>query len=128
MRTPPNGTSADKAFDELLGHVLRVGTILSGLIVLAGAVVYLARHGSATPQWQVFRGEPTDLSSIRGVVGDVRRGSGRGIIQFGVLALIATPVARVVFSVAQFVRQRDWMYVAITLAVLSLLTYSLLIS
>lgn len=128
MTTPHRGPMDDKAFDVLLGHVLRFGTVFSGLIVFAGAVVYLARHGAAAPELHVFRGEPADLSSIRGVIEDVRQGSGRGIIQLGVLALIATPVVRVLFSVVEFVRERDWTYVAITLVVLGLLSYSLLIS
>lgn len=51
---------------------------------------------------------------------------GRGLIQFGLLLLIATPIARVIFSIAGFARQRDWLYVAITLVVLTLLSYSLL--
>ena len=128
MTSPRRSALDDKAFDVLLGHVLRFGTVLSGLIVLAGAVVYLSRHGSAAPELHVFHGESADLSSIRGVLADVSQGSGRGIIQLGVLALIATPVVRVLFSVVQFVRERDWTYVAITLVVLGLLSYSLLIS
>ncbi len=51
---------------------------------------------------------------------------GRGLIQFGLLLLIATPIARVAFSVVAFLHQRDWTYVAVTLIVLSLLFYSLL--
>jgi uncharacterized membrane protein len=39
--------------------------------------------------------------------------------------LIATPVARVVFSVIAFGMQRDWVYVAITLTVLGLLCFGL---
>ena len=52
---------------------------------------------------------------------------GRGIIQLGLLLLIATPVARVVFSVIGFVRQRDFVYVVLTLIVLAVLLYSLFI-
>jgi uncharacterized membrane protein len=48
-----------------------------------------------------------------------------GLIQLGLLLLIATPVARVVFSVAGFAIERDWMYVVITLLVLLTLLYSL---
>ena len=44
----------------------------------------------------------------------------------GLLFLVATPIARVVFSVVGFIRQRDWLYVTITVAVLALLGYSLL--
>ncbi len=48
-----------------------------------------------------------------------------GLIQFGLLLLIATPVARVLFSVLGFALERDWMYVMITLLVLALLIYTL---
>ena len=41
------------------------------------------------------------------------------------LLLIATPVARVVFSVYVFARQRDRLYIAVTLVVLALLLFSL---
>jgi uncharacterized membrane protein len=41
------------------------------------------------------------------------------------LLLIATPVARVLFSVLGFGLERDWMYVVITLLVLALLVYTL---
>ena len=47
------------------------------------------------------------------------------LIQFGLLLLIATPVARVMFSVLGFALERDWMYVVITLLVLALLIYTL---
>jgi uncharacterized membrane protein len=47
-------------------------------------------------------------------------------VQLGLLLLIATPIGRVVFSVAGFARQRDWLYVGITLVVLALLAYSLI--
>jgi uncharacterized membrane protein len=47
------------------------------------------------------------------------------IIQLGLLILIATPVARVAFSVFAFAQERDWLYVVVTLIVLGLLLYSL---
>jgi uncharacterized membrane protein len=54
--------------------------------------------------------------------------SGRGLVQLGLLFLIATPIARVVFSIVGFMRQRDRLYVGVTAAVLALLAYSLLAS
>ena len=50
---------------------------------------------------------------------------GQAIIQFGLLLLIATPVARVAFSAVGFAIERDSMYVVITLIVLAILLYSL---
>ena len=115
----------DKAFDTVLGNVLRAGVLLAATVVLCGGVVYLLRHGHDVPDYRVFRGEPSDLRSVSGIVSDARLSSGRGLIQLGLLLLIATPIARVVFSVAGFLKQRNWMYVAITLIVLMLLAYSL---
>jgi uncharacterized membrane protein len=43
----------------------------------------------------------------------------------GILILIATPVARVAFSVFAFAEERDRMYVIVTLIVLALLLFSL---
>ena len=42
-------------------------------------------------------------------------------MQLGLLLLIATPIARVVFSIFGFMRQRDWLYVGVTATVLALL-------
>jgi uncharacterized membrane protein len=72
----------------------------------------------------VFRGEPGDLQSVTGIIADAKAFDGRGLIQLGVLVLIATPIARVAFSVIGFARQRDWLYVVMTLVVLVLLVYS----
>ena len=48
-----------------------------------------------------------------------------GIIQLGLLILIATPVARVAFSVVAFALERDRLYVVVTLIVLAVLVFSL---
>ncbi len=53
-------------------------------------------------------------------------GRGQGLIQLGLLLLIATPIARVALSVVGFAIERDRMYVAFTLIVLAILLYSLL--
>ena len=115
----------DENLDTLLGHVLRAGVLLSAAVVACGGIVYLLGHGHVTPGYSVFRGEPADLRSVTGIIADARSWSGRGLIQLGVLLLIATPIARVAFSVAGFLRQRDWLYVLITLVVLILLAYNL---
>jgi uncharacterized membrane protein len=73
-----------------------------------------------------FRGQPPELTSVAGVVRGVRALDPRAVIQLGLLLLIATPVARVAFSLVAFLRQRDRTYVVITSIVLLLLLYSLL--
>jgi uncharacterized membrane protein len=94
--------------------------------VLAGAIVYLVRHGAARPEYHAFLGEPNSYRHSLGILTAVFSGSGRAIIQLGLLFLIATPVARVAWSVYAFFRERDYLYVSATLVVLCLLLYSLL--
>jgi uncharacterized membrane protein len=116
---------SDERLERVIGTLLRAGVLTAAAVVLTGGIIYLARHGGQTPAYHVFRGEPTDLRSVAGILRDVAEVSGRGVIQFGLLLLIATPVARVVLSVAIFALERDVRYVGITLLVLSVLLYSL---
>jgi uncharacterized membrane protein len=114
----------EKQFDTMLGNVLRAGVLMSAALVAWGGVVYLSDPAALTPDYHVFRGEPANLRSVSGILSDAKALDGRGLIQFGVLVLIATPIARVVFSVIGFAMQRDWLYVGVTVVVLMLLTYS----
>ena len=115
----------DQRFEELIANLLRTGVLLSATVILFGAILYLARHGFSPANYRVFQGEPTELKSVQGIIGYAFHRHGRGLIQLGLLLLIATPVARVTFSVFGFARERDWMYVGFTLIVLVVLLYSL---
>jgi uncharacterized membrane protein len=120
------GTDArDAAFGRRLGFVLRAGVLSAAAIVAVGAVVYLSRRGMDPVDYQNFRGAPPEFRSVRGILAGVQAFNGRGLIQLGLLLLIATPVARVVFSIVAFVRQQDWLYVAISTIVRVLLGASL---
>jgi uncharacterized membrane protein len=123
MPEPRFGRS-EKQFDTMLGNVLRTGVLISAVVVAWGGVVYLSDPAAVTPEYHVFRSGPGNLRSVSGIISDAKALDGRGLIQFGVLVLIATPIARVVFSVIGFARQRDWLYVGVTVVVLMLLTYS----
>jgi uncharacterized membrane protein len=115
----------DRKVEDLIGNLLRAGVFLSALIVFVGAVVYLARHGGELADYRVFHGEPNQLRTIPGVLREALAFQGRGIIQLGLLLLIATPVARVVLSIAGFAAERDRMYVGFATIVLVILIYSL---
>jgi uncharacterized membrane protein len=116
----------DQRIEDILGNLLRAGVLLAAFVVLVGAAIYLIRHGRSPADYRVFRGEPTELRNIRGIFRTAFSLEGRGVIQLGLLLLIATPVARVAFSVWGFAEEHDRMYVAFTLIVLSVLLYSLL--
>ncbi len=116
----------DRRIELILGNLLRTGVLLSAAVVLCGAGIYLARHAHEPVHYRVFRGEPSDLRTISGVLHSIMHERGRSLIQLGLLLLIATPIARVVFSIVGFAIERDRMYVAFTLIVLAVLLYSLL--
>jgi len=116
----------DQKMEDVIGNLLRAGVSLSALVVFVGGCIYLARHGHEPADYRVFHGEPSDLRSVIGVLRQVFSRRGRGVIQLGLLLLIATPVVRVAFSVWGFAEEQDRMYVAFTLIVLTILLYSLL--
>jgi uncharacterized membrane protein len=116
----------DRRIEILLGNLLRIGVSLSALVVIAGAVIYLAHYAGQRADYSVFRGEAAALRSMPAIVSGALRLHGKSIIQLGLLLLIATPVARVVFSAIGFMIERDYLYVALTLIVLVVLLYSLI--
>jgi uncharacterized membrane protein len=126
MTKPPEPAPPDEErFERVLGGLLRVGVVLAAAIVLFGGTVYLIRNGNDRPDFTELRDEPSPLQSPRGIIRHALEFRGRYIVQFGLLVLIATPVARVLFSVVGFARERDWTYVILTLFVLGVLLYSL---
>jgi uncharacterized membrane protein len=118
---------SDHQVDEIIGTLLRSGVILSAAVVALGAIWYLIQYGTTVPNYHIFLGEPKNLRSIGAIFAGAAKLNCRRIIQFGLVLLIATPVARVAFSVAAFALQRDRTYVVITLIVLAVLLFSLLV-
>jgi len=132
MPTPPP-TDNDRSFQEwyeqrmedTIANLLRGGVLLSAFVVIAGAVLYLGAHPLARVSYRSFSGEPEQLRTVHGIVRSASSGQARSIMQLGLLLLIATPVARVVFSILAFAAEGDRMYVGFTLIVLAVLLYSL---
>ncbi|HXN71146.1 MAG TPA: DUF1634 domain-containing protein [Candidatus Acidoferrales bacterium] len=115
----------DKRFEIMIGRLLRYGVFLAAAWVLVGGIHYLLQFHGTAMNYRVFHGESADLRFVREIVRGAAELNARGFIQLGILLLIATPVARVAFSVVGFALEKDWLYVGITLIVLALLIYSL---
>jgi uncharacterized membrane protein len=118
-------TWSDRRIKAIIGNLLRTGVVLATTVTLIGGVVYLAHSGKMVTHYQAFLGEPADLRGVEGVWNDAVSGDGLGIMQLGLLLLIATPVARVAFSLFAFAIQGDRLYVVVTLAVLGVLAFSM---
>lgn len=117
--------SEDKRMEVAMGHLLRAGVILSALVVAIGAAVHLRQAPALAPDYHVFHGAVPDLKSPVKILHSALAGDGPGIIQLGLLLLIATPVARVIFALAGFLGERDWLYSCVSLLVLLILLYGL---
>lgn len=116
---------SDQRIETIVGQLLRAGVLLSASVVFTGGCIYLVRHGLSPVDYGVFQGEPADLRSIKGIIRFAAGMHGRGIIQLGLLLLIATPVARVAFSIYGFAEEGDGRYVVFTCIVFAILLYSL---
>jgi uncharacterized membrane protein len=91
----------DRRMDELIGHLLRGGVLTAAAVVAVGGAWYLASGGP--------NGDPRAQT----------------VIWAGLLILVATPVARVIFSLVAFALERDRAYMVITFIVLVVLACSL---
>jgi uncharacterized membrane protein len=115
----------DDRVEVLIAHLLRAGVVIAALVVIGGAVPYLGQHPRAHVEYRTFDGEPDNLKAVHTIIRTALSGDARGIMQLGLLLLIATPIARVMFSAVAFAIEGDRMYVGFTLLVLAVLLYSL---
>lgn len=116
----------DTRMEARVGMLLRVGVLSSAVVILLGSALFLARHGRSAFDFSVFRGTAPELRRPGSILLQALRGNDLAIIQLGILMLIATPVARVAFSVFVFLEERDFLYVTISALVLLILLYSLI--
>lgn len=115
----------DKQMGSVMGSLLRVGVFLSAFLVVLGGILFFVQHPHETFNYSVFKGEPARFRQVDLIIQEALNFRGRAIIQFGLILLIATPVARVLFSLFGFFFEKDWTYVIITLIVLTILLNSL---
>ena len=117
--------SDDRQMQNFLGSILRIGVLTSAFVVVAGAVLYFIQHHGEAMDYTIFKSEPTRLRHVHTIVAEALQLRSRAVIQFGLLILIATPVARVFFSLIGFILEKDKIYIVITSIVLSILCLSL---
>jgi len=117
---------ADHDIEQFIGLQLRYGVVISSLIVLIGGIIYLAQSGGlALPTYHQFIGTKAGFTSIGQIIAGIGTLDARGIIQSGVVVLIATPILRVAFSLVGFVIEKDQLYIIITSIVLTVMLFSI---
>ena len=116
----------DRRLEGIIGQLLRAGVLLAAAIVTAGGVSYLVQHHSDQGELSHFRRRWPKLRTLPGIVESAARLDSAGLIQLGLLLLIATPVARVAVALVGFALERDRLYTVVSLTVLLILALSLI--
>jgi uncharacterized membrane protein len=83
--------------ETILGRLLLGGVVCSASLLLVGLVIWML---------------------------DIRPAASTALLNAGLVTLMATPVLRVIVSLVEYVRMRDWFFVLTTLAVLTVLLVS----
>lgn len=103
----------------IIGKILRIGVVVSAIVVILGVILYFINGGTGYPdgQWPrrfgvIFQG--------------VFQGKSYAVIMLGIFLLILTPVLRVVVSIYAFAKEHDLLYVYITSAVLVILIIAMI--
>ena len=121
--------TADEAkkhkMEVIMGTLLRVGVISAASVVLIGAVLFFIQHPGTQLNFRAFSSEPARLRKLPLIIREAFEFKSRAVIQFGLLLLIATPIARVVLSLVGFMLEKDRIYILVTLFVLAILLFSL---
>lgn len=122
----------ERDVEQYIGKLLRYGVMLSCAITLFGGAIYLIQHKGVMVDYSpVATGMPFGvedyLRELNTIFPRMLDFDGAAIIQFGVLVLIATPIIRVAFSAFSFLIEKDYLYVAITLIVLTIIMGNMLL-
>lgn len=87
----------DRSLEFAVGRVLRIGITISSVCLGAGLLLTLAGFDT---------------------------GAAHLLLRTGLIVLLATPASRVVVSIIDYARERDWLFVLFTLIVLGELAAS----
>ncbi len=110
--------------------VLRIGVVLSVLIVAVGLGLMFAHHSEYLPihghfSYRELTSKTTPFPHSFSSLGhSIAQGDGRGVVVLGVLVLILTPIVRVAVGVLSFIYEKDPPMALITLYVLVVLVGS----
>jgi uncharacterized membrane protein len=93
--------ASDWSLEEKLGKVLNAGGIVSTLLLAAGLAAFFMRPGHRV----------TD-----------------GLLNAGLLLLLATPVARVAVAATSYVQRGNWLFASLALTVLAVLVAGIIVA
>jgi uncharacterized membrane protein len=104
-------------FERAIGRMLIVLTYVAVALLVVG-VALMAAHGVSP----LSGGPPLDVGRL---LGDVARFEPEGFLWLGLLAVIATPISRVIAAGIGFARTGDRVLVAVAVAILIVIALSI---
>lgn len=119
---------SDEQMKNIMGTLLRVGVLSAACVVVLGGILFFIQYSGKVTDFSTFSGEPARLRQVPLIISEALSLKSKAIIQLGLILLIATPIARVLFSLIGFLIEKDWVYVVITSIVLIVLFLNLFIN
>lgn len=104
----------------IISNFLRIGVVLSAIIVFAGLLMFLI-SGNSGYSGDYFPTTPTEIFNGLLLLKPY------AIILLGLIILILTPVFRVGVSILVFIKEKDFLYVKITSFVFIILIISFIL-
>ena len=104
-------------FDRSIGRLLIVVTYIAGLLLLVGVLLMLASGISP-----LSGGPPLDVSTL---ASDLASLQPAGFLWLGLIAVIATPITRVVAAAVAFGRAGEPRMVLVAVAILTVIAISI---
>ncbi|NNJ09970.1 DUF1634 domain-containing protein [Chloroflexales bacterium ZM16-3] len=117
VTVPDEGDQEKRDLDAIVHKVLVIGLALSTALMIAGVALDLI----------LGRAMPETVAALSEVFPRIMAMRPSGLLTLGLLVLIATPILRVIGSIAAFIYERDWRYVGITSLVFLVMLVSIMI-
>jgi uncharacterized membrane protein len=118
LATPAARAAAERRdLDMVVHRLLIVGLAASSLLMVIGLILDVALH----------RQMPTAIPDLGELFARVLAGRPSGFLSLGLLVLLATPIVRVIGSIAAFAYERDWHYAVVSLIVLLVVVLSVVL-
>ncbi|MEM0188349.1 MAG: DUF1634 domain-containing protein [Saccharolobus sp.] len=118
-------------FNDIIGYTLRIGVIISAIVIISGTIMLFIFGGSNNfTLSQIAKPNSIVNSSIfepKEVFSGLPKLYGLDYIYFGLMILIATPIARVLLGIMQFLKEKNKLYAIITTIVFFNLMFSIFI-
>ncbi len=120
MTGVPTGGGAGRDLDVMIARLLTFGTYVSIALLVAGYLAMLA--GGISPY------APAPGLDPGAIVADILAGRAPGFLWLGLLAVIATPTARIVAAMVGFARMREWEMASVSVGILVVITLSVILA